>query len=144
MPSRLEAIIRSLTRRRRVALALWVALLCWAATILALSSLTPDELPGPAFWFWDKLNHVLAFAVGGWLAARALRLSRPDLPVAPVLVAAVVMIAAFGALDETIQTLTPGRNGGDSRDWFADVIGAIGGAMLSLYRAPRLPRRPPD
>ena len=126
-----------------MALTLWIALLCWAAAILSLSSLTPAELPGPAFWLWDKLNHVLAFAVGGWLAARALRVSRPATPLARVLLGAVLMIAAFGALDEAIQTLTPGRSGGDSRDWLADVIGAAGGALLSLYRLPRLPRRPP-
>ena len=116
---------------------LWIALLCWAATILWLSSLTPAELPEPAFWFSDKLNHIAAFTVGGWLAAVSLRTSRPAMSVPVALLAAVTMIGAFGALDETVQTLTAGRSGGDLRDWWADLIGAAGGALLSLY----LPRR---
>ncbi len=70
------------TSRPRLALILYAALLCWAIAILWLSSLTPRELPDSAFLLWDKLNHVLAFAVGGWLAATALRVSRPTMSVA--------------------------------------------------------------
>lgn len=117
--------------RRRLGAILYVALLCWAAAILWLSSLTPRELPESAFLLWDKLNHVLAFAVGGWLAATAVRVSRPTMPVAGALVAAVVLIAVFGAVDETVQTLTPGRSGGNLGDWIADVIGAVLGALVS-------------
>jgi hypothetical protein len=58
----------------------WFALLCWAGAILWLSSLTPQELPDAAFIAWDKVNHFLAYAVGGWLAAGTLRLSRPLAP----------------------------------------------------------------
>ena len=49
----------------------WFALACWAATMLWLSSLTAQELPDAAFLAWDKINHFLAYAVGGWLAAGA-------------------------------------------------------------------------
>lgn len=119
---------------------LYAALLCWAIAILGLSSLTPRELPESAFLLWDKLNHVLAFAVGGWLAATALRVSRPTMPVAGALVAAVVLIAAFGVLDETVQTLTPGRSGGNLGDWVADVIGAVLGALLSVPTCRRICR----
>lgn len=111
---------------------LYAALLCWAIAILWLSSLTPRELPDSAFLLWDKLNHLLAFAVGGWLAATALRVTRPTMPVAGALAAAVVLIAAFGVLDETVQTLTPGRSGGNLGDWVADVIGAVLGSLLSV------------
>ena len=81
---------------------------------------------------WDKINHFLAFALGGWLAAAALRTSRPSLSTAGALVAAVLLIAAFGILDETIQEFTPGRTGGDLYDWIADVLGASAGALLTL------------
>ena len=111
---------------------LYGALLCWAAGILWLSSLTPGELPDQAFLLWDKLSHALAYTVGGWLAASALRVSWPDVPVRRILLAAVVLIAAFGALDEAVQTFTPGRTGGDVGDWLADVVGAITGTLLSL------------
>ncbi len=127
--------------RGRRALALWALLVCWAATILWLSSLTPQQLPGAAFLFWDKANHFLAFTVGGWLAASALHASRPRTPVAQQLIPAVLLIAAFGVLDETIQTLTPGRTGGDLRDWVADVLGAAAGAVLWLLTLRRTSRR---
>ena len=117
--------------RTRLAGLLWVAWLSWAGAILWLSSLTPKELPEAAFLFWDKMNHFLAYAVGGWLAAAALRASRPRTPVARVLLAAVLLIAAFGILDEAFQTLTPGRTGGDVDDWVADVLGAAAGAALT-------------
>lgn len=125
---------------RGLAVILYAALFCWAVAILVLSSLTPDELPREAFFLWDKLNHVLAFAVGGWLAATALRLSRPTMPVAGALVAAIVLIAAFGVLDETVQTLTPGRSGGNLGDWAADVVGAVLGGLLSLLSYQRICR----
>ncbi|MCB0925233.1 MAG: VanZ family protein [Mycobacterium sp.] len=129
-----------LVARRRLVVILYAGLGCWALSILWLSSLTPSELPESAFLLWDKLNHVLAFTVGGWLAATALRVSRPAMPAAWALFTAVVMIAAFGVLDETVQTMTPGRTGGDLRDWIADVIGAVIGALLSLTTHRRICR----
>lgn len=111
----------------------------WACGILWLSSLTPDELPSAAHLVWDKVNHFVAYALGGWLAGRALRLSRPTVPVVGVVVAAVLLISAFGAVDELWQEYTPGRSGGDFYDWTADTLGAIAGASLSLWaRRPAL------
>lgn len=118
--------------RRRLAGLLWFALFCWACTVLLLSLLRPDELPPEAFLFWDKVNHFLAFTIGGWLAAQALLVSRPRAPRLGLVLIAVVLIAAFGALDEALQTLTPGRSGADVDDWTADVLGAITGALVSL------------
>lgn len=122
--------------RTRLAGLLWAALLSWACVILYLSSLTPKELPESAFLFWDKLNHFAAYAVGGWLATSALGVSRPQSTGRSVLISAVLLIAAFGVLDEALQTLTPGRSGADLDDWLADVIGAAVGAWLA-----RLTRR---
>ena len=119
-----------------------IALLCWAGGILWLSSLTPQELPAAAFIAWDKVNHVLAYAVGGWLAAGALRLSRPLAPVVGRIVLAVMVVAAFGVIDEMVQTMTPGRTGGDIGDWIADVLGASIGAVASIPSQRRLHRRP--
>ena len=128
-----------MTRNTRL---FWFALLCWAGAILWLSSLTPQELPDAAFIAWDKVNHVLAYAVGGWLAAGAFRLSRPLAPVAGRIVLAVAVVAAFGIIDELVQTLTPGRTGGDIGDWIADLLGAGVGAVASLPTQRRLHRRP--
>lgn len=110
----------------------WFALFCWAATILWLSSLPPQELPDSAFLAWDKINHVLAYALGGWLAASALRLSRPSASAVSRIIGAVILIAVFGVLDEAFQTSTPGRTGGSLGDWVADVFGAVVGALASI------------
>lgn len=118
--------------RRLLATALWLALLLWAGGILWLSSLSPAQLPSAAFLTWDKLNHFVAFAVGGWLAASALRASRPDGRTLVTVATAIIFVAAFGAFDETIQLLTPGRTGSDFYDWIADFLGAVAGAILSL------------
>ena len=110
----------------------WLALFCWAATILWLSSLPPQELPDAAFLAWDKINHVLAYALGGWLAASALRLSRQSASAVSRIIGAVILIAVFGVLDEAFQTSTPGRTGGSLSDWVADVFGAVVGALASV------------
>ena len=126
----------------RTARLFWFALVCWAGGVLWLSSLTPQELPEAAFIAWDKVNHFLAYAVGGWLAAGAMRLSWPLAPVAGRIVLAVVLVAAFGIVDESLQALTPGRTGGDIGDWIADVLGAVAGAVASIPSQRRLHRRP--
>ncbi|MGB6889381.1 MAG: VanZ family protein [Mycobacterium sp.] len=110
----------------------WFALFCWAATILWLSWLPPQELPDAAFLAWDKINHILAYALGGWLAASALRLSRPSASAVSRIIGAVILIAVFGVLDEAFQTSTPGRTGGSLSDWVADVFGAVVGALASV------------
>ncbi len=118
--------------RRTLARILWFALLCWACGILWLSSLNPHQLPDAAFVFSDKIIHFIAYAVGGWLAASALRMSRPLAAIAGRIVLAVVIVATFGALDETVQTFTPGRTGRDIYDWLADFLGAVSGALLII------------
>ncbi len=126
--------------RRNLASALWAALLCWAGAILWLSSMSPNELPDAAFVFWDKVNHFVAFTVGGWLAAGALRTSYPGIGSTRAVALAVVLVAAFGALDEGLQTLTPGRSGADLDDWIADVLGVCTGALLNLRTSALLRR----
>jgi len=125
---------------RVLSLAFWLALACWAGGIIWLSSLTPKELPDTAFLFSDKINHFVAFAVGSWLAASALRFASPRSTVVSRVLLAVALIAAFGALDETMQKFTPGRSGGDLYDWIADFLGAVAGALLTLPTHARLER----
>jgi VanZ family protein len=121
----------------------WLAVLGWAGGVLWLSSLTPDELPRPTVLSWDKFNHFAAFAVGGWLTASALRLTRPQAPVVRRIVLAVLLVAVFGAADEAFQTFTPGRTGGDLHDWIADFLGAMAGALSTLVTHARLERLVP-
>ena len=97
---------------------MWFLLGCWAGTILWLSSLTPAELPPSAF--------------GGWLAATALQSGREIGSRRGRILSAILIVAVFGALDETRQLFTPGRSGADVYDWIADFLGASAGAMISL------------
>jgi VanZ family protein len=126
--------------QRRYAIVLWSALFFWACAILWLSSLSPEDLPEAAFAFWDKLNHFAAFTVGGWLAAGAVRTSHHTARRSKIVGLAVLLIATFGLLDESLQTITPGRSGADVLDWIADVLGALTGALLNL-RTVRLSSR---
>lgn len=126
--------------RRTLAGILWSALFCWAGGVLWLSLLTQKQLPDVAFVFGDKFAHFIVYIVGGWFAASALRVSRPRAAVARQIVLAVIIVAVFGALDESLQTFTPGRTGGDIYDWIADFLGAGVGALLSLAAHERLER----
>lgn len=127
--------------RRTLASILWLALLAWACGILWLSSLTPERLPDAAFLVSDKINHFIAFMIGGWLAANAFQVTRPRATIASRIILAVIVVAAFGALDETVQAFTPGRTGRDLHDWIADFLGAVAGALLILAPQARLARR---
>lgn len=124
--------LRNTVPRALLAATLWGALGIWAIAVLWLSSLSPPELPSAAFLAWDKLNHFLAFAAGGWLAASALRISIPCRGNGGLLLAAALIVATFGAFDEMFQLLSPGRSGADLYDWIADLLGASFGAFFSL------------
>lgn len=126
------AVFSSPMPRRTLARILWFTLLGWACGILWLSSLEPQQLPDAAFLLSDKIIHFIAYALGGWLAASALRMSRPLAAIASRIVLAIVIVAAFGALDESVQTFTPGRTGRDINDWIANFLGAVGGALLII------------
>lgn len=84
----------------------------------------------------DKLAHVAYFALAGLLAARAGRVGEGW---SARRTAAVVVLgaAAWGALDELHQTLTPGR-AAEAGDVAADAAGAaLGlGAFELLRRRP--------
>jgi hypothetical protein len=134
------AVFRSPMSRRLLSAGLWGTVALWAGGILSLSSIAHHDLPDAAFLFSDKFNHFVAFAVGGWLTASALHLSRRSGTVAGRLLLAIALVAAFGALDEALQTFTPGRTGGDLYDWIADFLGAIAGALLTLVTHARLER----
>jgi VanZ family protein len=119
--------------RRILASLLWFAVLGWCGGTLWLSSLSPENLPRAASLTPDKFNHFAAFAVGGWLVASALRISRPSAPVVRLFLLAIALVAAFAAFDELLQLYTPGRTGADLYDWIADFLGAIAGTLFSLF-----------
>ena len=89
--------------------------------IFFASSVPGDELPGH---FWDKLAHLLVYAVLGVLFL---------VPLAEARLSQVTVKTGgdgrslcrllYGAFDEVHQSFTPGRSP-DVRDLFADALGA--------------------
>jgi VanZ family protein len=89
-------------------------------------SLLPTSVPTPTTG-WDKSNHLLGFAVLGWLGCRAYAGST-----LPVLAGLLV----WGGLIEMLQSLTPYRLA-EWGDLLADGLGALVGAALAWLVARR-------
>jgi VanZ family protein len=109
---------------------LWASAVGWAAAIWTLSSRPADELSSPLFDIphGDKVAHMVAFAVGGFLLVSALRVTT-GWKWRRLLWLSVSAVAAFGMIDEWHQLSTPGRSGADVFDWLADFAGAMVGAF---------------
>lgn len=124
--------------------AAWLAVVGWAATIWWLSSRRGEEIEElNIFEVTDKVAHFAAFAVGGTLLTIAVRWST-TWEWRKIALAAVVILALFGASDEYHQTFTPNRSGADVFDWLADALGAAAGVALtvSFYARFERSRRP--
>jgi hypothetical protein len=121
----------------------WVAVACWAATILYLSSLSGNQIKPFMFGLpgIDKCIHAVAFATGAFLLFSALRQST-DWPLRKKALFAAIAISCFGVIDELHQLSTPQRSGADIADWIADCIGASIGALISFRIYVRFHRSP--
>ena len=102
--------------------------------VIAALSLAPSSALPPTS-FSDKLEHVIAYAVLGFLGA----VSDPRGHSVAVAWRTVLGLALFGIAIEALQSLSPGRSP-DGFDAVADVIGAAagGGAAFVLSRLTRL------
>ncbi len=98
-------------------------------------SSAPVVMPGPSFFFKDKLFHILTF---GLLAVIAWNAFRPGTLPARSHLLAWGYAVLYGALDEWHQYHVPGRQA-DVWDWLADVVGAT----LFLWIASRAAARGP-
>lgn len=105
----------------------------WALVIFILSSL-PD-IPGPRLnvRFEDKLDHVIAYAILGFLVCRALwyqsRFPRWRQAYAR---AALVLGILYGISDEFHQAFIPGRFS-DPWDVAADAVGILLGVLIFKF-----------
>ena len=94
-----------------------------------LGAQSGDKIPGGCWvsrYGLDKVAHAAAYAVLGFLTARATGSSR----VRPALLAAAVAAAAVGALDEWNQQWSTGRYS-EVLDWVADLAGGLLGGWVS-------------
>jgi VanZ family protein len=113
------------------------------AVIFVASSIPGDQMPGH---LWDKLVHLLVYAVMGVLFLVPLAEGRLSLLTMRRAVMAVVLTTLYGVFDEVHQAFTPGRSP-DMRDLLADSLGAaLGVAAMFALRATAarlLPSRAP-
>lgn len=110
---------------RGVVLTLWILFFVWMGTEALLSSIPAKAMP-PLGWFpqMDKVLHVGMFGLGGCLFCMALRGS-VSWAWPGVMLLTIVVISAYGWIDELHQLSTPGRSGADVFDWLADTTGGI-------------------
>ncbi len=101
--------------------------LTWAALIWYLSDQPGVEIP-PVFPMQDKLLHLVAYGVLGFLVMGTRRLSLDAFP-AGTYWKVCLLCALYGILDEYHQSFVPGRNA-SVYDVCADATGALLGAWL--------------
>lgn len=117
----------------------WIALGGWAVVVAVASALPGAEVPGAGLPLGaDKWGHAAAYAVLGWLAARAWSASGSRAWTA--VVRAVALAAAFGATMEWMQEFV--RRDPSVGDWAADALGATLGALA--WRARHRQGPPPE
>ncbi len=109
-----------------------LAALSWAGLIFYLSSQPSIETPA-LFPGQDKLFHVVAFGMLGFLAAGSLHASRDDYATRQVWLV-VLAVTLYGISDEFHQYFVPGRSA-DIYDVVADATGGLLGAWTMYYLA---------
>ena len=121
-------------------LLLWVPAVAYMALIFFASSMPGDEVPAI---LWDKLEHLLAYAVLGILFLVPLTAGQLSKLTAMTGAVAVLLSTLYGVVDEVHQSFTPGRFP-DVRDLFADALGAalgVAGVWLLGVIGARVRRR---
>jgi len=112
--------------------------LLWAGVIYYLSSQPGIGIPA-LFPGQDKLFHLLAFGLLGFLAMGAARSGQQGYEIWQAL-RIIALVALYGLLDETHQYFVPGRSA-DVYDVIADVTGGLLGAGLMYYLIRLLTKR---
>jgi len=107
----------------------YAALVFWGGTV----EIPPPPFAPPAL-AWDKLGHVIAFALMQLVWWRAIRYELPNLGLRAQCLWAALIAAVLGGVLELYQGALPHRSA-DLFDLVADVIGAALAAWLVQRRA---------
>ena len=107
---------------------LWRGLIAFAPALAYMGLITwlsslPLTLPLPSIPMRDKIVHAIEYGILGLLCARALCTGFPGLRPRHALLAAALITALFGYLDELHQAFVPGRDA-SVYDLMADAVGA--------------------
>jgi VanZ family protein len=100
----------------------------WLGAILTATSLPSSVLPDAHVRFADKGVHFFMYGGLGLLLARAMH-NPPRTTRFRVTLAAFLLVAALGALDEWHQRYIQGRSA-EFADWMADSAGGLLGALI--------------
>lgn len=92
---------------------------------------------GIGYIAFRKFGHFVTYGLLAFLFYRAVRAGRRPRCRAAWLLRAGVLAAAYGFLDEFLQTLVPNRTG-NLRDWAVDCAGVAAALALAACRAKRL------
>jgi len=106
-----------------LALSLYCGLIFWLSN--------QPTLPMPMFFpHQDKLHHLTAYAVMGWLAWQAFR-HRCNGRI--LWIVSLLFCSLYGASDEFHQSFIEGRNA-DWLDWVADTLGSLLAVTILFLR----------
>jgi VanZ family protein len=100
----------------------------WLGAILTATSLPSSLLPDTHLRFADKGVHFIMYGGLGLLLARAMH-NPPRTTRFRVVLAAFLLVAAIGYLDEWHQRYIQGRSA-EFIDWMADTSGGLIGALI--------------
>ena len=123
----------------RYLLVYWLPLLIYMLIIFIQSSYPTIDTPGPSHL--DKLFHLAAYALLGYLFARAYGASRLQRHMALIVILAIASASLYGVLDELHQSLVPQRRA-DPWDVGADFLGSLIG--VGIYWLKSLKRTLPE
>ncbi len=108
----------------------WLPILLYCLLIFIQSSFPASEHV-PDFDFSDKLLHVGAYAVLGFLLYRAFSAMDNGATIARLMVLSILLSTLYGASDEIHQYFVPSRSA-EFLDFAADTIGGTLGVMTAM------------
>lgn len=108
----------------------WLPVLLYCLLIFIQSSFPASEHV-PEFDFSDKLLHMGAYAVLGFLLYRAFSAMDNGATTVRLIAMSIFLTALYGASDEIHQYFVPSRSA-ELLDFAADAIGGILGAMTAM------------
>ena len=116
----------------------WLPVILYCLFIF-LQSAFPSPVSTEGVLLGDKLLHLAGYAVLGALFFRALEASRPRERAWALWALSALFATAYGASDELHQAFVPERSA-DMLDLAADAAGAMIGAGMAVWAAPRMRR----
>jgi VanZ family protein len=103
----------------------------WSAILLFLTWWPKIEIPDIGIDFKDKIAHLLAFGLFGFLVARARSKEEINQPLHAVKLT-MLYCSLFAVFDEVMQGVIPGRDA-DIGDGLANIAGVILGVIFFRF-----------